>query len=29
MGYLVRSDETQAAITIERYEFKTRGSAGL
>ena len=29
MGYLVRSDETQAAISIERYEFKTRGSSGL
>ena len=27
MGYLVRSDEMQAAISIERYEFKTRGSA--
>src|SRR5207253_3682995 len=29
MGRLVRADETQAAISIERYEFKTRGSAGL
>jgi hypothetical protein len=29
VGYLVRSDETQAAISIERYEFKTRGSSGL
>lgn len=26
MGRLVRSEETQAAISIERYEFKTRGS---
>lgn len=26
MGRLVRSDETQAALAIERYEFKTRGS---
>ena|SRR5258708_38125637 len=29
MGRLVRRDEAQAAISIERYEFKTRGSAGL
>src|SRR6266481_5373560 len=29
MGRLVRTDETQAAISIERYEFKTRGSNGL
>src|SRR5881409_3742697 len=29
MGRLVRTDETQAAISIERYEFKTRGSSGL
>ena len=29
MGRLVRSDESQAAISIERYEFKTRGSNGL
>jgi hypothetical protein len=29
MGRLVRSDETHAAISIERYEFKTRGSNGL
>ena len=29
MGRLVRSDESQAAISIERYEFKTRGSSGL
>jgi hypothetical protein len=25
-GYVVRAEETQAAITIERYEFKTCGS---
>ena len=25
IGLLVRSDEGQAAISIERYEFKTRG----
>jgi hypothetical protein len=29
MGRLVRSEESQAAISIERYEFKTRGSSGL
>jgi hypothetical protein len=29
MGRLVRSDEAQAAIAIEKYEFKTRGSSGL
>jgi len=29
MGRLVRTDETHAAISIERYEFKTRGSNGL
>src|SRR5262249_38688328 len=29
VGRLVRTDETQAAISIERYEFKTRGSSGL
>jgi hypothetical protein len=29
MGRLVRSGESQAAISIERYEFKTRGSNGL
>jgi hypothetical protein len=29
MGRLVRTDETQAAISIERYEFKTRGNNGL
>jgi hypothetical protein len=29
MGRLVRTEETQAAISIERYEFKTRGSNGL
>jgi hypothetical protein len=29
VGCLVRSDETQAATSIERYEFKTRGSSGL
>jgi|SRR5450432_2838956 hypothetical protein len=26
LGRLVRSDDTHAAILIERYEFKTRGS---
>lgn len=29
MGRLVRCEESQAAITIERYEFKTQGSNGL
>src|SRR5215510_1966625 len=29
MGRLVRTDETQAAISIEKYEFKTRGANGL
>jgi hypothetical protein len=29
MGRLVRTDETQAALSIERYEFKTRGTNGL
>jgi hypothetical protein len=29
MGRLVRVDESQAAISVERYEFKTRGSNGL
>ena len=29
MGRLVRCEDTQAAIAIERYEFKTRGSNGL
>jgi hypothetical protein len=29
MGRLVRTDETSAAISIERYEFKTRGTNGL
>jgi hypothetical protein len=29
MGRLVRADESQAAIAVERYEFKTRGSKGL
>ena len=29
MGRLVRVDDKHAAISIERYEFKTRGSAGL
>ena len=29
LGRLVRTDETSAAISIERYEFKTRGSNGL
>jgi hypothetical protein len=26
-GVLVRSDESQAAISIQRYEFRTRGSS--
>jgi PilZ domain len=26
LGRLVRTEDTQAAISIERYEFKTRGS---
>jgi len=29
MGRLVRAEESQAALAIERYEFKTRGSNGL
>jgi hypothetical protein len=29
MGRLVRTAENQAAISVERYEFKTRGSKGL
>jgi PilZ domain len=29
MGRLVRAGENEAAISIERYEFKTRGSNGL
>ena len=29
LGRLVRTEENQAAISIERYEFKTRGSNGL
>ena len=29
MGRLIRSEESQAAIAIERYEFKTRGTNGL
>src|SRR5215510_14761210 len=29
MGRLVRTDETQAALAIEKYEFKTRGANGL
>ncbi|MGH9659599.1 MAG: PilZ domain-containing protein [Bryobacteraceae bacterium] len=29
MGRLVRCEEGQAAIAIERYEFKTQGSNGL
>jgi hypothetical protein len=28
-GRLVRADGTQAAMAIEKYEFKTRGSNGL
>jgi len=27
MGRLVRAEDSKAAISIERYEFKTRGSA--
>ena len=29
MGRLVRCEEAQAAIAIERYEFKTQGANGL
>ena len=29
LGRLVRCDDTQAALAIERYEFKTVGSNGL
>ena len=29
VGRLVRAGETQAAISIETYEFKTCGSSGL
>ena len=29
LGRLVRTEETQAVLAIERYEFKTRGSNGL
>jgi hypothetical protein len=29
MGRLIRAEESQAAIAIERYEFKTRGTNGL
>src|SRR5260370_15538503 len=29
MGRLVRAGDSQAAICVERYEFKTRGSNGL
>ena len=29
MGRLVRAEGSQAAISVERYEFKTRGSSGL
>lgn len=29
MGRLVRAEESQAAVSVERYEFKTRGSSGL
>ena len=29
MGHLVRADDKHAAMSIERYEFKTRGSASL
>ena len=28
-GRLVRTEENQAAITIEKYEFRTCGSSGL
>src|SRR6266576_3913322 len=28
-GILVRSESTQAAMSIEKYEFRTRGSNGL
>ena len=29
LGRVVRSEEKQAAIAIEKYEFKTRSSAGV
>jgi len=29
VGRVVRSEEKQAAIVIEKYDFKTRGSTGL
>jgi len=29
MGRLVRAGESEAALAIERYEFKTRGTNGL
>ena len=29
MGRLVRTGESEAAVSVERYEFKTRGSNGL
>jgi hypothetical protein len=29
LGSVVRSDGKQAAIAIEKYKFKTRGSTGL
>jgi hypothetical protein len=29
VGPVVRSEEKQAAIVIKKYEFRTRGSAGL
>ena len=29
MGRLVRAEDSQAALAIERYEFKTRGANGL
>jgi hypothetical protein len=29
MGRVVRSEADQAVVRIERYEFKTRGTAGL
>ena len=29
VGRVVRAEDDKAAITIDKYEFKTRGSAGL
>jgi hypothetical protein len=29
VGRVARAEETQAAIAIEKYEFRTRGSGGV